>query len=138
MNVEEQKRISIEDSPATLRALPASARWLALLFAMTFPCLMAWIYFVVLAKPQAETGATNYLASLTYALSKVIQFGFPLVWVLYIERRRLNLGRTGYRQLGPGLVWGLAIFLLIVVVYFGFMRGGPIVAATPEKVLARM
>jgi membrane protease YdiL (CAAX protease family) len=108
-----------------------------LLFAMCFPSFMAWIYFIYLAKPTAG-GAASYLALSTYAASKAVQFGFPLIWVLGIERRRIALPRLDVRGLSFGAVSGLMILALALGVYFGFLRGSSILAATPEKVLSRL
>ena len=64
----------------------------AVLFALAFPALLTWVYFVALAQSAAA------VQQAAYALGKVVQFGFPLVWVLAVQRRRLHWqgpGRAG-------------------------------------------
>jgi hypothetical protein len=112
--------------------------WGALLFALLFPSLTAWIYFVVLANRPGAPGGASYLALVTYAASKTIQFAFPLAWVMLIERRRVILTRPKPAGLRLGLAFGLAVMTLVFAAYFGFLRLNPMLASTPEKVLSRI
>src|SRR5258708_26147259 len=82
--------------------------WGALLFALLFPSLTAWIYFVVLANRPAASGGASYLALMTYAASKAVQFAFPLAWVTLSERRRVTITRPKPAGLRLGLAFGLA------------------------------
>src|SRR5437588_4505735 len=118
--------------------IPAATRWFALLFAMSFPSLMTWIYFVVLARPAEPAGGTSYIAALTYAASKVGQFGFPLGWLFFIEHRRPAMSWPTARDLGLGLGFGALVALIIFILHFGFLRAGPFLASTPEMVFARI
>jgi membrane protease YdiL (CAAX protease family) len=112
--------------------------WGALLFALLFPSLTAWIYFVVLANRPAAPGGASYLALMTYASSKTVQFAFPLAWVTLIERRRITMARPKPAGLRLGLAFGLTVMALVFAAYFGFLRSNPMLAATPEKVLSRI
>ncbi len=56
----------------------------ALLFAMIFPTLAAWSYFLALAGSGNGVNAEQQAA---YVLGKIIQFGFPLVFLVYLGRR---------------------------------------------------
>ena len=57
----------------------------ALLTAALFPSLATWLYFVVLSQhPSAAVQAA-------YAAEKILQFAFPLVWVVLIQRQKLRL-----------------------------------------------
>ena len=115
-----------------------TATWGALLFAMLFPSLTAWLYFVVLADTSTTAGSTNYVALGTYAASKVLQFAFPLAWALLIERRRLSVTPPKPAGLGLGLAFGLLVMAIILVAYAGFLRSSAALAATPERVLSRI
>ena len=68
---------------------------IALAFAMLFPTVMAWVYFVALT-PQGTDAATrghgdsatgikpearNPVFQAAYAGSKVVQFSFPLLYL---------------------------------------------------------
>ena len=56
---------------------------LALVFALTFPTLLVLVYFVLLP----EMDAPPVVQQAAYTIGKILQFGFPLVWVLAIQRR---------------------------------------------------
>jgi membrane protease YdiL (CAAX protease family) len=56
----------------------------ALLFAMIFPTLAAWSYFLALA--GSGTGV-NEQQQAAYVLGKIIQFGFPLVFLVFLGKR---------------------------------------------------
>ena len=110
----------------------------AVLFAMLFPSLTAWIYFVVLAETATAAGGTSYLALGAYALSKVVQFTFPLIWVVLVERRRLRITRPKLAGLVLGLAFGLCVMAIIFVAYGAYLRSSPVLASTPERVLSRI
>jgi membrane protease YdiL (CAAX protease family) len=132
------------DSEPSVPPLPAppeklrKATWGALLFAMLFPSLAAWVYFVVLADTSAIAGGASYLALGTYGVSKILQFAFPLAWVLLIERRRLTITRPKPAGLELGFELGLFAMAIIFIAYDGFLRSSPMLASTPGKVLSRI
>jgi membrane protease YdiL (CAAX protease family) len=90
----------------------------ALVFACLFPTFATWLYFIQLA----DTGWAVY----AYAVTKVIQFAFPAVWVLAVERS--GWGRPLRRSEG-GTGWGLLSGLAILAVVLSSWR--PILAASP-------
>jgi CAAX protease family protein len=53
-----------------------SAEWLALVFALVFPTVLTWVYFIALA------GSDPWMQKGAYGIGKVIQFAFPLVFVV--------------------------------------------------------
>jgi membrane protease YdiL (CAAX protease family) len=118
----------------------AALRWTALFFAMSFPALMAWVYFVVLAGPTVTEGTANtpgFLALCVYGLSKTIQFTFPVLWSWRFERQRLQLGRPNFR----GLFWGLGFGLFVDAIILGFYYGGlrealPLAGAVRAKMVS--
>lgn len=82
---------------------------LALLFAALFPTLGTFLYFV------AFTGS-RWTAPV-YALCKVIQFSFPLLWIAVVERVRPNLFRRPRKAgLWIGLFSGLGLVASLFVV----------------------
>jgi membrane protease YdiL (CAAX protease family) len=88
------------DSPTNRTAL----RWFGVIFALVFPSIITWGYFVLAA---SYSGAVQQA---TYLIVKIIQFAFPLVWVCVVLREPLRLrpARAG------GLLIG-AVFSAIVV-----------------------
>ena len=60
----------------------------ALAFACLFPTFATWLYFIQLS----GTGWALH----AYAVTKVIQFAFPALWVFAREGRGLPLPRSGW------------------------------------------
>ena len=100
---------------------------LALLFASTFPTVAAWFYFVVLADHPA--------LPLLYTVCKTIQFSFPVAWVLAVQGRPFWFRRENRSNLFPGFLSGAIIAVLLLVVYFVFLKETALIArATPRIV----
>ena len=73
-----------------------ASEWGAIVFALIFPTVLTWVYFIALAdsEPWMQKGA--------YGIGKVIQFAFPLVFVLFARRERLT-SRSCTRQFVPSV-----------------------------------
>lgn len=107
----------------------ARVPWGALLFAMVFPTAAAWVYFV--GWPGAET-----LAWL-YAAGKVVQFGWPLLWLaLGRTHRWTHPASSGLR--GAGWLSGVGMGALIVAVYAGWLRGDALMDQAAPRVAERL
>ena len=100
---------------------------------MVFPSLIAWVYFVLLA-PPSSTEPPGFLPLTIYAVGKIIQFSLPLFWMLGITQKRPILGQCHASGLWIAGGFGLAVAAATLTVYFGILRGSPILAQTPEKV----
>jgi membrane protease YdiL (CAAX protease family) len=102
--------------------------WLALVFAMTYPAVMAWLYFVVLAGPPRDPASpepprANPAFQAGFAAGKAVQFAFPLLFVWLVEGRRPRPGAPTFRGAGLGLTFGLLVAAAILLVYHGFLHG---------------
>lgn len=120
---------------------------LALLFAMTFPTVAAWSYFLGLA--GSDTGV-NPRQQTAYVAGKVVQFSFPLAFLGmagwrtrakvgavdkdWRDSRWLQVGPPHFRGLTPALLFGLTVAIAILGAYFGVLRGTPLLAKTPALV----
>jgi membrane protease YdiL (CAAX protease family) len=108
-----------------------TAIWLALAFAMLFPTVAAWSYFVAMA----GTGtAVSFAQQSAYVVGKVVQFAFPVLFLALGGGpwpRPLLPRRTG---LGLGLAFGLFVAGLMLAVYFLLLRHSPLLAQTPAQV----
>ena len=107
---------------ATLAAVTAAA---------LFPTLATWLYFVALPGSRWTT--------LIFAVCKVLQFTFPLIWVLGVERSRPRLWtRPSRRGLGAGLLSGLAILAGIVFLWKLFLEGTALAARAGEAAATKL
>jgi membrane protease YdiL (CAAX protease family) len=114
-----------------LAARPARTRTaLVLAFAMAYPTVIAWFYFVVLDRE----GGPNPLQQLAYAAGKAVQFLLPLAFVLACERRWPSFGRPRPRWLAAGVVFGGVVAALMLGLYHGWLRGSADLAQTPLRV----
>lgn len=108
---------------------------IALSFALLFPLLMAWIYFVVVAD---EGGRANPWFIVGYSFGKLIQFGFPLLFVLCFARERLRPGKPKTSGLGLGLVFALLVAALMLAAYFGVLARRPELAMAGVRIREKL
>jgi membrane protease YdiL (CAAX protease family) len=116
---------------------PAASAGLAcvLIFAMAFPTLVAWLYFVALAEGG---GGTNWVQQVVYSAGKVVQFSLPLVFLWFAERRLPRLRRPGQTGLVYGLGFGLLVAGLMLGAYYAALRHSPMLAQTPQRLRQRL
>jgi len=105
---------------------PHRSDWLALFFACTYPTLLTLVYFMWLA----GAGTAQQAA---YSIGKIIQFGFPLVWVGLILREPLHWPKFNTSGLAQGIGFGLLIAAGIFALYFGYFRAAGTFAAAGSK-----
>jgi membrane protease YdiL (CAAX protease family) len=87
----------------------------AVLFGLLFPALGTWLYFVVLKdSPKA-------IQHVAYAAEKGIQFGFPVVWVLWVRRQWPSWPARPWRGVGLGLAFGLAVAVVMLLLFYGWL-----------------
>jgi len=115
----------MNDSPI---AASRRADMAALVFAITFPTLVTWVYFVLLAEtvPAVQHSA--------YSVGKVIQFAFPVVWVMAVHRQRLQLKTPQAAGVGEGLGIGLLILIAMLVLYHGLLKPAGHFAVADEPI----
>ena len=129
------------------RRQPSPGEKPALVIALLFPVVAAYFYFVV-------AGESTWLRSI-YAVSKVVQFGFPVAWMAWAEGRQalrslMHLPAAGVSGHTPGstarplagLPAGLATGLLmaggLAGAYALVLRGGELMAAMAPRIIARI
>jgi membrane protease YdiL (CAAX protease family) len=108
---------------------------LALVFAMTFPTLAAWSYFLALVE---QGGKINVWQQAAYVLGKIIQFTFPLLFLRLIEKRPLRLTQPRFEGSALGVGFGLLVFGLMMGLYFGVLRGTGMLAQTPVRLQQKL
>jgi uncharacterized protein len=103
----------------------------ALAFAMLFPSVMTWVYFVAVAD-GGEGG--NRAVTLAYGMGKFIQFAFPAVFVFFVDRKALRPSWPTWRGAMLGLGFGLAVAGAAMALYHFGLKGTELLHAAPEKI----
>jgi membrane protease YdiL (CAAX protease family) len=90
--------------------------WCAVLFALGLPTLVTLVYFVW------SEGLDPGLRQAIYGLAKVVQFGFPLAWVVWVQRGRPQWWPIAWRGAGLGLGFGVLAVLPALGLYQGWLK----------------
>ena len=109
-----------------------------LAFAMVFPTVMAWLYFVVVSPAVGMDAAPNPMLQALYGAGKVAQFVLPLVWLALVDRSRLRFARTGSSGIGVSIAFGLAVAASILVLYYGVLAGSSALSDTPARIRSKL
>jgi uncharacterized protein len=114
-------------------AMPNSRRAdaVAMLAAALFPMFAAWLYFVALAGSPSAIQQTAYLAG------KILQFGFPVVWVIAM-RQWPRWKWPNAMGLIEGLVFGAVISGVMIGAYYGLLRNSSLFAEMPKLVAEKI
>jgi membrane protease YdiL (CAAX protease family) len=101
---------------------------LAVGFALLLPTVVTIGYFVLLAGYPAvwQQGA--------YGVGKAVQFGFPALWVLLVQRRSIAWRLPRRREVLEGGVLGLVILAAMLLLYFVWLKQGMLPAGTVRAV----
>jgi membrane protease YdiL (CAAX protease family) len=105
---------SIREELGPARIVPPAALVAVLALAVTFPSLITWIYFILLAGHPAMQAA--------YAVGKGLQFAFPAAWYLGVERKRPRFTWPGLDGVGLGVAFGLLVAVTMMALYFAWLR----------------
>jgi len=115
-----------ERSRRTSDRADAAALWAAAIF----PSLATWLYFVALSyNPSAVQAA--------YGGEKILQFGFPLVWVVIVQRRKLRLARPSTAGVAGGLAFGVAVLVGMLLLYFSWLKPAGFLTAAVEPIMMK-
>ena len=104
----------------------------ALAAAAAFPTLATWMYFVAVG--DQATGVQQF----TYSAAKLLQFAFPLAWVVLVRRERLRWRPKDSAGIATGLWLGLLFAGGMLLVYYAWLRPGGYVAAAAAPVAAKV
>jgi len=110
------------------KELSRSSRWAAVVFALVLPTFVTLAYFV-----WAESFAPH-VQQATYLIAKIIQFGFPVFWVCWICRQRLQLRPTSSQGIVVGVVFGLVVAVAMFALYQGWLKSSDLLANAMEDI----
>ncbi|MCE9529320.1 MAG: CPBP family intramembrane metalloprotease [Planctomycetales bacterium] len=93
-----------------------ASEWGAILFALIFPTILTWVYFIALeeSEPWLQKGA--------YGIGKVIQFAFPLVFVLLLRKERLQIRGLDASGLALSVGFGLVVAGAMLGLYYFWLK----------------
>lgn len=111
---------------------------LALGFAMVWPTVMAWLYFVALAGPPGADRQPNAAVQTAYSGGKAVQFALPILCVLAWERRWPRPTAPTVRGLAYGIGSGVLIGAGILGLYFAVLRGSSLLRGVPGQITAKL
>ncbi|MBX7167103.1 MAG: CPBP family intramembrane metalloprotease [Pirellulales bacterium] len=114
----------------TLPRVNAGAQIAALAFAMLFPTLGTWLYFVALAGHESMRAG--------YTVAKLVQFFFPAIWVLLVLGQRPRWASPRKRDLLAGAAFGGVVCAGMLALYFGVFAGGDYAAQFREALRAKL
>jgi membrane protease YdiL (CAAX protease family) len=118
-----------------MKSISRRSEWFAVVFALLLPTLVTLVYFI---------WAANYESSIqqvAYALAKGVQFLFPVFWVVVVIKGRpiwqAQPGGTR-KSLLQGGVFGLAIMIAMVILYYGVIRSLTIFQEPASRISAKI
>jgi membrane protease YdiL (CAAX protease family) len=103
-------------------------RWYGVVFAIVFPTLSTWAYFVL--SDQFSTSVQQAI----YLLVKTIQFAFPLVWTWAVLREVPQVGRPNPRGLALGAVFSVLVVGAGWLVFDSLLRDTTAFAAAAPRI----
>ncbi|RIK76709.1 MAG: hypothetical protein DCC67_13525 [Planctomycetota bacterium] len=101
-------------------------------FALLLPSLITWLYF------YRAAGASPAVQLAVFNVVKVLQFAFPLVWALAVERQRLAWRPPHGRGVAFGLAFGAAVGAATLGLYYGFLQDRKLLAAASGEISAKV
>src|SRR5207248_7214422 len=111
-----RRRGAVANPAMTADTKPSNDDFWALGFAMVFPTVMAWTYFVALARaPETPRGAEAKPAiRAAYGIGKVAQFSFPVIYLGLYRRHVLRPRRPSLAGRSLGLGFGLVVLVAVL------------------------
>lgn len=105
---------------------------MALLIAVIYPSVLTFTYFVLLAESPAgfQQGV--------YGVGKILQFGFPVVWVLWFLRQPLRIERPKSTGIWLGLVFSVVVVAAMLLLYFSVLKPQGLFDSANEQIRAKV
>jgi uncharacterized protein len=114
---------------------PSSARprdLAAVVFALVLPSAITWLYFFEAERFSATAQVT------IFSSVKVLQFAFPLVWVLAVQKGGVTLRARHNRGVNAGLTFGSIVGAAMFALYVFVLRGSNLLVAANEQIINKV
>jgi uncharacterized protein len=119
--------------PRRLSSSPScGAIWAGVVFALVFPAIVTWIYFVFMAS------AGKGVQGLTYSSLKCVQFLFPVVWAVCVLGQQVRWERPRAAGIVAGILFGLAVTVCGWLVYRELLSESAVFEAAAGKIRAKV
>lgn len=104
----------------------------AVAFALVFPTIVTSVYFILLAQQSSawQQGA--------YAIGKVLQFGFPVIWVLSVQGSKPKPRWPHSWEFAEGAVLGLIIVAAMMTLYLIWLKPGGLPPDAVDSIRAKV
>ncbi len=106
--------------------------WTGVIIALLLPVVVTWGHFVGADDLSARGRLTAYI------VMQAIQFGLPVVWLLWVLRERIHWGWPRPTGVWLGIVSGLAVAVATWLLYDQLLRGAPFFAAAAGRMRDRI
>jgi len=83
---------------------------------MGLPTVVTLAYFVW------AKNLPSWAQQTVYSGAKIVQFGFPIFWVCWIQKRRPRPFPVSMRGARIGFVFGMVVVIAALILYFGWLR----------------
>jgi len=126
---------NLPPQPPSLPAAPPANRklaWAGVSFALVYPTFLTWAYFI-----QAADAGEGVQRTVMGTL-KLIQFAFPLVWVVWVLRERIAWQRLSTRGVALGIAFGVAVMLAGWLAFEFVLSPAPAFQAAIEPIRAKV
>ncbi len=87
----------------------------AVVFAALLPTAVTAVYFIGLSEQP------TWVQQAAWAVGKLVQFTFPVAWVLAVQQSRPRMGRQWRAGLGAGAASGMLVLAAMLLVYHAWL-----------------
>ena len=108
--------MTLRETSSTDRRLSTFGWASAVGFALFFPTVLTFAYFVWLADRSAGVQQS------VYSVGKMLQFAFPAIWVYFVLKRKPSWPRWDRRGIRLGLAFGVLVVVGMLALYFGWLK----------------
>ena len=111
---------------------PAKRDLAAVLLALVLPSAVTWVYFF-----QAESLPAS-AQLIVFNVVKVIQFAFPLFWVLALQKGSVTLRPQRVDGVILGLTFGAIVGAATMALYLFALRGSDLLVGATEEIIGKV
>jgi hypothetical protein len=103
-----------------------------MLCALTYPSALTFLYFVLLAAFSAGVQQT------AYGVGKLVQFGFPAVYVWMVLREQPRWSLLSAKGISPSLVFGVLVSAAMLLLYEFWLSGSAVLVGLERQVVDKV